>query len=114
MMGGMMELDLSRTIVEIPELVFREWNPDSEDCFFRFGDGIRRYQTPTAKEATASEQAPQLLFLVGFSRMTGRQAGKIARQRADSSFQNTVPLTWKCADKLSAHDKVGWFLRTAR
>jgi hypothetical protein len=59
MMGGMMELDLSRTIVEIPELVFREWNPDSEDCFFRFGDGIRRYQTPTAKEATASEQAPQ-------------------------------------------------------
>jgi hypothetical protein len=29
-MGGRMELDLSRTTVEIPELVHREWNEDSD------------------------------------------------------------------------------------
>jgi hypothetical protein len=56
MMGGRMELDLSRTFVDIPGLVVREWNEDSDDCYFRFGDGIRQYQTPTAEEATASEE----------------------------------------------------------
>lgn len=49
-----MELDLSRTTVEIPELVFREWNEDSKDCFFRFSDGIRQYQGTAAEEAAAS------------------------------------------------------------
>jgi len=57
MMGGKMELDLSRTTLEIPELVFREG--DEDDCYFRFGDGIRRYQASSLKEATALEQAPQ-------------------------------------------------------
>lgn len=56
MMGGRLELDLSRTYVEIPGLVYREWDEDSGDCYFRFGDGIREYAKPAMKEATAVEE----------------------------------------------------------
>jgi len=56
MMGGRLELDLSRTYVEIPGLVYREWDEDSSDCYFRFGDGIREYAKPAMKEATAVEE----------------------------------------------------------
>jgi hypothetical protein len=44
---------------------FIEWDEDSGNYFFRFGDGIRRYQATalekatTLEEAAASEEAPQ-------------------------------------------------------
>jgi hypothetical protein len=65
MMGGRMELDLSRTTLEFSDLVFREWDEDSDDCYFRFGDGVRRYQATALKKAAVSgktavsDEAPQ-------------------------------------------------------
>jgi hypothetical protein len=53
MMGGRVELDLSRTFIEIPEVGFQEG--DEGDCYFQFGDGIRRYQVPAVEVTTAAE-----------------------------------------------------------
>jgi hypothetical protein len=59
-MMGKMELDLSRTTIEIPDLVFREWDTGSDDCYFRFTDCIREYRT-TAMEGVTDTEKPSTL-----------------------------------------------------
>jgi hypothetical protein len=88
-MMGKMELDLYQTTLEFPELVYREWDASSDNCYFRFSDGNRQYQTTALEKATdsvaqiVSEEYRSTSSSPNSSKQFGKHLGERAKSRSN-------------------------------